>query len=130
MAGERNLGHTSGACRDIYDYEMEHDGDEYTQSYSQTYSQSYEDDDEDSITSINMNEQLNILKAECAQPEGQQVAVTGVKENNQSPFSSFKAPALPREVQAEATVTPTTTSTITVEPTLVAPIKTKSMQGV
>ena len=124
MAGEQNLGHTSGACLNIYDYEMEHNGDEYTQSYSLSYSQNYEDDDEDSVTSINMNEQLNILKAGCAQPEGQQAAET--KETTQSPFSSFKAPALARKEPAEVTVTPTTTSTMTVEPTVVAPIKTKT----
>ena len=50
----------------------------------------------------------------------------GIKDTTQSPFSSYKAPALPREVPAEVAVTPTTTSTITVEPTVVAPIKMKA----
>ena len=44
-----------------------------------------------------MNEQQNIMIAMCAQPEGQQVAVTGGKETTQSPFSIFKALVLPRD---------------------------------
>ena len=123
MAGDRNPGYSSGACGDIYDDEMEQDGEEYTQSYSQPYSQDYEDDDEESVTSINMDEQLNILKAACAKPKSQQAGET---KETLSPFSSFKAPALPKEGPAEVTGTPTTTNTSTAGASVGAPARTKT----
>ena len=73
----------------------------------------YEMDDEDSVTSISMNDHLSALKLGISSQEKTTPLQTMAQP---APFSTFQAPAPPKPGPEEAVATPTTTVATAAKP--------------